>query len=79
MPQTPLKEAVSLCSQLRHIIEKEKIFLPVESFKPVKASVTISAGVAVLTENVHNETDLIACADEMLYRAKEKGRNRVES
>jgi diguanylate cyclase (GGDEF)-like protein len=39
---------------------------------------TISAGVAVFPEDASDDASLIRAADQSLYRAKEKGRNRVE-
>ena len=41
-------------------------------------SVTISIGVAEYQEAFETPDDLVAAADKALYRAKEKGRNRVE-
>ncbi len=41
-------------------------------------SVTISIGVAIFQPGIPTAEDLIARADEALYRAKELGRNRVE-
>ncbi|MBW1740106.1 MAG: diguanylate cyclase [Deltaproteobacteria bacterium] len=41
--------------------------------------VTISVGIATFPhEKIHDSKELIECADKALYRAKEKGRNRVE-
>ena len=41
-------------------------------------ALTISAGISEYTKSIRNRDDLIARADKALYRAKEKGRNRVE-
>jgi diguanylate cyclase (GGDEF)-like protein len=41
-------------------------------------SVTISIGVAEYRSELESPDDLVAAADKALYRAKEKGRNRVE-
>jgi diguanylate cyclase (GGDEF)-like protein len=53
----------------------ERLRLAVEA----ETGVTISLGVASLTESVKNIEDLIVTADQALYRAKEGGRNRVET
>jgi diguanylate cyclase (GGDEF)-like protein len=44
--------------------------------KPI--GVTISAGVATFTPRMKTPADLLAAADEAVYRAKANGRNRVE-
>jgi two-component system cell cycle response regulator len=44
--------------------------------KPI--TVTISAGVATFTPKMKTPADLLAAADEAVYRAKASGRNRVE-
>lgn len=42
-------------------------------------AMTISAGISEYNKTVRNRDDLIARADKALYRAKENGRNRVET
>ncbi len=44
---------------------------------PVRRQVTVSAGVAALTDNVQTLEELIETADEAMYRAKRAGKNRV--
>jgi diguanylate cyclase (GGDEF)-like protein len=44
---------------------------------PVRRQVTVSAGVANLTERVQTLEELIDAADEAMYRAKRAGTNRV--
>jgi diguanylate cyclase (GGDEF)-like protein len=44
---------------------------------PVRRQVTVSAGVATLTDRVQTLEELIEAADEAMYRAKRAGKNRV--
>ncbi|MCF8483476.1 MAG: GGDEF domain-containing protein [Rhodospirillum sp.] len=69
-PQTDLAGAVTLAEKLRDIIARQN--------HPHVGRKTMSFGVATyrLGEPV---TDLIRRADQALYRAKDKGRNRVEA
>jgi diguanylate cyclase (GGDEF)-like protein len=47
--------------------------------KDISINVTVSVGVATSHElNAQNMEALLSAADKALYRAKEKGRNRVE-
>jgi diguanylate cyclase (GGDEF)-like protein len=43
----------------------------------VRRQVTVSAGVAALTDRVRTLEELIEAADEAMYRAKRAGKNRV--
>lgn len=42
-----------------------------------RISVTLSAGIAMFPEQGDQRDALLACADEMLYRSKREGRNRI--
>ena len=44
---------------------------------PVRRQVTVSAGIATLTDEVQTLEELIEAADEAMYRAKKAGKNRV--
>jgi diguanylate cyclase (GGDEF)-like protein len=44
---------------------------------PVRRQVTVSAGVAALTDRAQTLEELIEAADEAMYRAKRAGKNRV--
>lgn len=71
-PGTTLADAVILAERLRATIAQQ----PMEHGGK-KISLTISAGVAVMTDDVNTGEDLINQADAALYRAKQSGRNRV--
>ena len=79
------EEFVVLLGGGMHEIEEvmERIRLQVEDRcspggdSRVHRQVTVSAGVAVLTENVQTLEELIETADEAMYRAKRAGKNRV--
>ncbi len=78
LPNTPQEEARELTENIRQHIEDEQIK---NKASPTSDHITISAGVCTLEqlrENNHQPDDLVKQADEALYRAKEKGRNRVE-
>lgn len=69
-PETTLEHAVALANKIREVVG-EHVF-------PDVGKKTASFGVATLAPG-ENEGDLIARADEALYRAKKGGRNRVEA
>jgi diguanylate cyclase (GGDEF)-like protein len=71
LPETPLAGARSFAEKIRRAVE-ETAFGPARDER-----LTISAGVAVSSEAVRDPQQLIALADERLYRAKADGRNRV--
>ncbi len=73
LPETSKKGAINVAERIRKKIEDTEfnIISP-----PLR--VTISFGVASLEDGIKTSTNLLKKADEALYRAKEKGRNRVE-
>ncbi len=76
LPETSRKRASELAERIRSRIETTP-FDHMES-QPL-GRVTLSAGVATFPVDASNEESLIKTADESLYSAKSKGRNRVES
>ena len=75
LPETPRAVAVKLADNIRLMI-KNHVF-PMEEKQPNK-DLTVSIGVASYpAKNVVNADALIERADQALYRAKKRGRNRV--
>jgi two-component system cell cycle response regulator len=74
LPEVELKGAVQLAEKVRKLIEKQ-----VFEFDKQPIPVTVSAGVATLTQPMHEASDLVRMADTHLYAAKTDGRNRVSS
>lgn len=69
-------QGVAFAERIRTSVEAMKVALP----KGESLSVTVSIGVATTGGLSHNKPEeLLADADHLLYRAKEQGRNRVES
>ena len=71
LPQTSLKEALNIAERIKESVEGISI-LSKDNIN------TLSIGAAVLN-NDDNSESLLKKADDSLYKAKEKGRNRVES
>jgi diguanylate cyclase (GGDEF)-like protein len=72
LPHADVTEARRVAERLRRRIGRMAV--PVDD---VMISVTISAGVAVLSMHGDDLLDLLAAADLALYRAKELGRDRI--
>jgi len=73
LPQTNLSSAWGVAERLRTIIEKAEMKDPAGTV----FAITVSQGLAGW-ERDEDATSLISRADEALYKAKEKGRNRVQ-
>jgi diguanylate cyclase (GGDEF)-like protein len=72
---TPRESAASLAEQLRDKVEQAE--MAHEASQP-GGRLTISVGVATCPDDATTPDSLVAAADAALYRAKRKGRNRVE-
>ncbi len=71
LPETPLLEALQFAEKIRAAVAAAEFEIPLR--------VTVSIGVAGMPRSeVDSAEALLRAADEALYRAKEKGRNRVE-
>ena len=73
LPETPLKEAVVAAERIRMAIEAFTL-----NTEQGDIQVTISIGVATMTDAHEENETLLNRADALLYQAKENGRNRVE-
>ena len=74
-PETSAENAATLAERLRRAVEETTV-----PWAAQKLGVTISIGVAVITEAIDeaDASNIIRAADERLYAAKRAGRNRVE-
>lgn len=77
LPSTTLQEAAFAAERLRDKVEAYPFRVSEDGEMEESVSVTISLGVASLSESMHSGEDLVRAVDEALYRAKEEGRNRV--
>ncbi|MEA1924008.1 MAG: GGDEF domain-containing protein [Pseudomonadota bacterium] len=71
LPETGLCEAQRIAERIRQAIEQQNII----THNNIHLRVTASLGIASTDNN--RTTDLIAAADQALYRAKESGRNQI--
>jgi diguanylate cyclase (GGDEF)-like protein len=74
LPETPLAEAIAIAERIRGAFAATRL-----SFGAVPVHSTVSVGVAVTSEMEQELGELFAAADRALYRAKARGRNRVET
>ncbi len=75
LPDTDIKKAVSACERFREMLA-ELIF----EFNSSQFKITVSIGVASLSKSkVKSFDELVRMADQALYQAKKRGRNRVQS
>ncbi|MEA2698683.1 MAG: hypothetical protein QOI66_2954 [Myxococcales bacterium] len=71
--ETEVRESAALAERLRAVVEGHSFM-----FEGKSVPVTISVGVAFMPDpGVQTGSDLVALADETMYRAKRGGRNRV--
>ena len=74
LPETVLASAHLTAERIRMAVSNIKL-----SDNGREIAVTISIGLATFDPKMKNFTELVEAADKMLYKAKEGGRNRVES
>ena len=71
LPETGLCKAKIIAERIRQVIEQHNIF----THNNIHLKITASLGIASTEDN--NTINLIAAADQALYRAKESGRNQI--
>lgn len=74
LPETDAEGALEIAERLRHAVEAHSFEL--EDSKQIH--ITVSIGVATSSDSLSSSRELTEGADRALYRAKERGRNRVE-
>ncbi len=76
LPETDLQGGLLIAEKLRLAVFNKNI---AHEGSSVATCVTMSLGVATYTGQYHTPEEILKAADDALYRAKEYGRNRVES
>jgi diguanylate cyclase (GGDEF)-like protein len=74
LPGVMSGRATDLLERFRRVIAIKPIHLP---NRAQPASVTVSIGVAIWPDDGENPAEILRCADQRLYQAKEQGRDRV--
>ncbi len=74
LPETGLKEALVVAERIRKMVSEASV-----ATERGSVACTVSIGLACLSERTGNLDDLVKLADRALYRAKRRGRNRVQA
>ena len=74
---TPVPDAVHLAERLRNKVEAIDLSTDDDDSAGEYSTVTVSIGIAGMSEETSDEESLIEKADKALYQAKKEGRNRV--
>lgn len=74
LPGTSKADAAGVAEKIRTAIEANQFHLPDDR---LARQVTVSVGVATMPEDASHVEQLIKAADDLLYRAKREGKNRV--
>lgn len=73
LPNSNIEDAHAVCDRLREMVASYQF-----EHKSLRFQMTVSVGIAAYTSSVdQSPMELVKCADEALYQAKDAGRNRV--
>jgi diguanylate cyclase (GGDEF)-like protein len=72
LPEIDNYNALQFAEKIRRLIEKATF-----KFEDTEIPVTISIGVASITQELQDPQEFIRLADSNLYQAKQRGRNQV--
>jgi diguanylate cyclase (GGDEF)-like protein len=75
LPQTPVHEAKVIAERVRQRVASTNY---PHGKTQTLGSVTISIGVSTFTKEIDTAERIISAADSALYKAKHKGKNRIE-
>jgi diguanylate cyclase (GGDEF)-like protein len=73
-PGASKAQALALAENLRHAVESHPF---AHGARQPCGRVTLSGGVATFPDDSRSGADLVQCADQALYAAKDAGRNRI--
>ena len=74
LPETDLTSALQAAERLRELVERKSVAI-LKGISP--HGVTVSGGVAAFPRDGVNRSELLKNVDDLLYRAKECGKNRI--
>ncbi len=77
LPEMTGPQAFDMAERLRLVVASRPVVVNGPVGSPVEIKLTVSLGVAQLSRDAESDEALIAAADQALYEAKRRGRNRV--
>jgi diguanylate cyclase (GGDEF)-like protein len=78
LPDTDTKGALAVARRFHAVLSWEPVIVQPGDGLPIEITVSASLGIAAWPDSIDEAGPLIAAADEALYLAKARGRNRIE-